>query len=125
MSETTRRATLAVGPRPYEWEHTTRDLHSLSVASKPLNTYTFRLELLREGHDDSTGDDFDWWFIRLQEAAEHCREVGGAAPVVEFTEICDVNGVSHLTTWNGFLGKDGDWTPRICRSNSDLFEFRT
>ena len=64
MSATRRRATLVVGAAdPAELVH--RELHFLSVDSKPLNTYTFRLDLLKEGHDDSSGRDFDWWFERL------------------------------------------------------------
>ena len=82
-----------------------------------------KIELVHDGHDDSSGRDFDWWFDRLQKAAEKFREKGGPPPVVEFSEHTYVNGIYHDTTWNGLLGKDGDSSPRFNRTNPDLFEF--
>ena len=122
MSATRRRATLVVGAAdPAELVH--RELHFLSVDSKPLNTYTFRLDLLKEGHDDSSGRDFDWWFERLQEAADQYKEKGGPPPEVEFIEHSCVDGIYHQTAWKGLLGKDGDSSRRIHRTNPNLFEF--
>ena len=123
MSTTKPQATLVVGPGN-RWPQDTRNLRFLSVDSMPLNTYTFRIELIKDGHDDSSGRDFDWWFDRLQKAAEQFREEGGPPPVVKFTERSYVNGIYHDTTWKGLLGNDGtSSSPRICTANGDLFEF--
>ena len=123
MGATRRMATLVIGAAdPGDHGHS-RELHYLSVDSKPVNTYTFRLHLRKEGHDDSSGKDFDWWFERLREAADQCKEQGGPAPEVEFTEHSCVDGIYYQTAWNGLLGKDGDSSPRIHRTNSALFEF--
>ena len=94
----------------------------MSVDRMPLNTFRFRFKVKTEGHDDSTGRDFDWWFKALTEAAEEARRNGGPGPTVTVFEDVHDNGIYHQNMWTGMLAKENVDSPRRC-NNPGLFQF--
>ena len=95
----------------------------MSVDQMPLNTFRFRFNVKYEGHDDSTGMNFDWWLKGLTEAAEEARRNGGPGPTVIVLEEVHDNGIYHQNRWAGMLAKEQVNSPGRRNNNPELFQF--
>ena len=100
--------------------HRKRCLDFMSVDNKPDGSCTFRFRLQKNGKDESTGREFDWWFERLQRAWEDgALAESGQSPTVRVCCGSVENHPYHQTEYKGYLAG----LPRLHESNRSLFEF--
>ena len=107
------------GKNPYS-ENVDREPRFLSIDQNPGGSYTFRLELQEDGHDDSSNRNFDWWFEWLTKAAAAKQT---EARNVTIQENWDDDQAFYQISYVGRLSTDSAAAPRLCRVNSSLFEF--
>ena len=98
-----------------------RDVGHMTVEQRPASTFRFLFVLNKDGHDDSTGRDFDRWLDDLTIMATEAREQGGAAPEISVFERIYENGIYYQNRWTGLLGKDANDSPG--RMDAGLFQF--
>lgn len=84
---------------------------------QPYATWSFRFQLMKDGRDDLKGRNFDWWFEKLKEAAEH----GATRVVIQVQDRHE--GERRSTTYSGHLISGEDKGPRVHPDNHYLFEF--
>ena len=99
-----------------------RDPDFMSVDQVPTSTFRFRFKIEKQGHDDSTGSDFDWWFRKLIEASEAARE-SGQSQVVSVVEDVYNTGTYYQNKWSGMLATGVNDSPCRHRDNEILFQF--
>ena len=117
-----RRVDIVIGQAPLDVIEGSRDPGFMSVDQMPVSTFRFRFRLEKQGHDDSTGQDFDWWFQGLVEAATAANMKGKGGPSVTVMERIYDDGVYYQNQWEGLLGKDAENAPRHGR-NRNVFQF--
>ena len=100
--------------------HRERRLDFMSVDNKPDGSCTFRFRLQKNGKDESTEREFDWWFERLQEACENraVAESGQRSTVLIYCSSMESRPY-HQTRYEGHLAG----LPRLLEDNRSLFEF--